>query len=300
MRQIALALLLATAVGAADTAPPAAPADEAPAAALSEAQYLAAARAADLLYQRRIQVLTAALQSTDEDERINAIRDLASQLDAASIPCLVPFLEPGLHSKRVVIAACQGLGHIGLPTPAGQLRHLLANPDIDLRTAAANALARIRSMGAAEWLPRAADPDPALRMNALANLGTLGHAEAADLLAAGLGDRKATTRRLCAIGIGRLGERAHGAKLIPSLCDADPQVRRFAAEAMARLDYKPAIPYLLMALESNVAGDWIFASLRILTGGEGFGFDPHANEVKRMAALERAWMWVSKHPEIKQ
>jgi HEAT repeat protein len=50
-------------------------------------------------------------------------------------------------------------------------------------------------------------------------------------------------------------------------------VRRYAAEALAKLDYKPAVADLLMALEANVAGVHIVRALRALTG-EDFGFDP--------------------------
>ena len=95
--------------------------------------------------------------------------------------------------------------------------------------------------------------------------------------------------------LGRLGDKAHGDKLKVSLTDADPMVRRYAAEALAKLDYKAAVPDLLMALEANVAGHYVVRAVRVLTG-EDFGFDPDAPLLHRQEAIEKGFVWVTAHP----
>ncbi|MFW5750807.1 MAG: hypothetical protein ACOCZK_04070, partial [Planctomycetota bacterium] len=67
-------------------------------------------------------------------------------------------------------------------------------------------------------------------------------------------------------------------------------VRRYAAEGLAKLDYGPGIPYLIFALEANVAGKHIHQALVELTG-QDFGYEPGANVLERQRAVERGFDW---------
>ena len=55
-----------------------------------------------------------------------------------------------------------------------------------------------------------------------------------------------------------------------------------------------AIPYLLMALEANLAGAYIDRSLDLLSG-QDFGFDSRANALDRAAAIDRGYAWYAQH-----
>ena len=116
-------------------------------------------------------------------------------------------------------------------------------------------------------------------------------AEAAPLLVAGLNrNPKSLLRRMCAIGLGRLGDAANGPALQNALSDPDPQVRRYAAEAIVAINYRPGIPYMIFALESNIASDEITRCIKLMTG-EDFGFNSRLDGLKRQEAIDRGFLW---------
>ena len=71
------------------------------------------------------------------------------------------------------------------------------------------------------------------------------------------------TRRLAAAPAARRHAAQPVAVIVGSL--RKDSFTRKTAEALVKLDYKPAIPHLLMALEANVAGDTSRKSPRIVT-----------------------------------
>ena len=130
-----------------------------------------------------------------------------------------------------------------------------------------------------------------IRGSSLTELGTLAQSDAAALLVKGLAkDVRPHIRRMCAIGLGNLGDKAMGPNLTDALADADPGVRRYAAEALTKLGYTSAIPSMLMALEANVAGVHINRCLVIMCKTD-FGFDPRADLLSREAAIEKGFQW---------
>jgi len=263
--------------------------------AVDEALVLAAARAASGAYQARFKSLADDLQSPDLAVRLASLRSLGSLHDPKAIPVLVPWLLQSVRSSDELVMAATVLGRFGSQVPAPQLRHLASHEDPQVRMAAVSALQQITAMSAGDYMLRSKEDDDALRLNALAGLGHLSHAEAAEALILGLGHEKPLVRQAACIGLGRLGDKANGDKLKTALTDSDPMVRRYAAEAIARLDYKPAIPDLFMALEANVAGDYILRSVRAMTG-QDFGFDPQDPLLKRQEAIERAFQWLTANP----
>lgn len=256
---------------------------------------LSAARAASSAYQERFKSLTEDLQSPDLAIRLASLRTMGSLHDPKIIPILIPWLLQKVRSPDELVLAATILGRLGFKAPAPQLRHLASHEDPQVRMAAVSALQQIESMSAGDWMLRAKEDEDALRLNALAGLGHLSHAEAADALVLGLAHEKPLIRQAACIGLGRLGDKTHGEKLKIALTDPDPMVRRYAAEAIARLDYKPGIPDLFMALEANVAGDYILRAVRAMTG-QDFGFDPHDPLLKRQEAIERAFQWLTANP----
>ncbi|MEK7412589.1 MAG: HEAT repeat domain-containing protein [Planctomycetota bacterium] len=267
------------------------------ASAVDENAVLAAARAASREYQNHIEILTKGLSNADEGKRIDSIRTLATLHDAQAVPLILPFLEFRHRSQNEVVAACAALGRIGDKSAVVGIRTLTSNPDKDIREASILALHQIGVISAGDWMPRAKDTDDALRLNALNGLGTMQKAEAAEALILGLTHDKALIRQTACIGLGQLGDRTLGEKLRPSLTDANPAVRRYAAEAIAKLNYTPAIPDLLVALEANIAGNYVLHALRVMTR-EDFGFDPRAPLLMRQQAIERGFVWFSAHPDL--
>lgn len=285
MRRLAAALILSLALC------PLLPADE-------ETDVLGAARAASEEYQTRFRIIAEGLKSTVEKERIDAMRALAGLRDIETVPLLVPFLGAGNHSVNEMVMACTVLGRLGYQTPLPSLRQLTRHEDADVRQAALLAVDQIGAIAAGDWMARGKDADDAIQLAAIAHLGTMQHAEAGEILVKGLGHPKSLVRQAACIGIGRLGDRALGEKLRASLTDADPGVRRYAAESLSRLNYTPAIADLIMALDANVAGDHLVRALRILTGGQDFGFDPRAPLYRRQESIERGFAWLAQHPEL--
>lgn len=259
--------------------------------AVEEDAVLAANRAVSIEYQARFTSLASGLDSKLESERIDAMRALGLLRDPDSVPLLMPFLESGIHSEAEVVAACNVLGRLGYQTPLPTLKALCSDPNPEVRKAAVLALEQIGSIAADGWSERGNDKDAALRLAAAVNLGQLKHADAVKTLIEGLGHPKSLIRQASCIGLGRIGDASVGEQLRPMLTDADPDVRRYAAEAIAKLGYMPAAPDLLMALEANVSAPYILRSLRVLTG-QDFGYDPHGPLTKRHEAIERGFAWL--------
>ncbi len=295
MRAI-LPALLAALLGLAPIGPAGFTAEEAAAPtaaaeAVTDAQVLEAARAADLFYQRRIADLLVRLSSPEEAVRVEALSLIGHQQDPSLVPYLLPWLQSSNRSPAEIVAAT-----CALPTEGGQagipaLKNLLKSDHAEVRVAAMNALSRLQSLASADYLARANDPQTAIRASSSANLGVMSVAEAAPILLKSLAlDGKPHVRRMCAISLGLLGDRAHGAALGDALADPNPGVRRYAAEALVKLNYTPAVPHLLMAMEANVAADHIARSLTLMTK-QDFGFSSRANPLARAEAIEKGFIW---------
>ncbi len=257
---------------------------------------LSAARAADDTYRRHFSALVLRLRDPAEKTRIATIGHLARLQDPMAISHLQPFLEAASHTSAEVIAACLALEHLNAVGSSDALKRLLTHADANVRLAAMNALNQLNRAGTAEWLDRAKkDDDASQRLGAITDLGATAAAEAGETLVKALAkDPRLLVRRSAAIGLGQLGDRTYGPALVDALCDADAGVRRYAAEALVKVDYKPAIPHLLIALEANIAGDHLRRCLKLLCGND-FGFDPRADLVKRIEAIDRGFAWWNEH-----
>ena len=257
----------------------------------SDSELLAAARAVDDLYQSRIARLIDLLASADEKDRLQALSLMGQLYDPTLVPNILPFLQSSKRSTAELIAAASALPASGSEPAAPLLKNLLKHPDPSVRVTAMNALTRLQAIQTDDYKARANDPSGAIRGSSDTNLGRLAVADAAPILLKAMAfDERPHVRRMCAISLGLLGDKAHAPALTDVLADSNPGVRRYAAEALVKLDYKPAIPHLLMALEANVAGDHLNRSLKLLSG-QDFGFDARANPLARMAAIEKGFKW---------
>ncbi len=256
---------------------------------------LAAARAADFEYLRHVDLLVGDLRSDDQATRIGAIRTLGQLQDSQALAHVLPFLDATGHSDDEVIAAITAVRESGAPGLEALLKRLIGHNSDAVRLSAHHALDRLGGLTAADHKARATDRIDAVRASAASNLGLLKHTEAAPILVDALRhDERAHVRRMAAIALGRLGDTANAPVLLDSLTDSNRGVRRCAGEALVLLDYKPAIPHLLMALEANIAGPDLDRCLERLSG-EDFGFDSRANALDRTAAIERGFAWYAVH-----
>ncbi len=257
----------------------------------SDSDLLAAARAVDDVYQARIARLLDMLADADEQIRLKALSLIGQLYDPTLVPNILPFLQSSKRSTAELIAAASALTASGSEPATPLLKNLLKHPDPSVRVTAMNALTRLQAIQADDYKGRANDPSGAIRGSSDANLGRLAVADAAPILLKAMAfDERPHVRRMCAISLGLLGDKVHAPALTDALTDSNPGVRRYAAEALVKLDYKPAIPHLLMALEANVAGDHLNRSLKLLSG-QDFGFDSRANPLARTAAIEKGFKW---------
>ena len=255
----------------------------------TDGELLAAARSADQAYQLHLASLNAQLERPEQ--RLKAIAALGRLQDPVALEPLLKLLEITKPSPAEQAAIAIAIGASGSQVGLPALRRMSVSGDAEVRLAAYNAMSTLQAATGGDHLQRAKDPDVQPHLAALANLGTVKQADAAPLLIAGLTRHpRALVRRQCAIGLGRLGDLSAGPTLQTALSDADPGVRRYAAESIAQLNYRPAIPFLLMALDSNVATTEINQVLRRMTG-QDFGFDPHADAIRRQEAVERGFAW---------
>jgi len=264
-----------------------------PLAAASDTELLAAARAADHVFQRSLALTYADLSAPDEAKVIAAIRTLGRLDIAEAVPVLLPLADGYHQTPAVLLAACETLADLNAVVATGVLQQLLTHADASVRAGAQKALTRLQSMSAPLYLQRGGDADDAVRASAVTSLGALEAGEAAGLLTEALRyDSRPHIRRMAAIGLGRLGDRSNAEVLIESLSDSDPGVRHRCAEALALLDVKRSIPFLIMALEANVSATHINRAL-IRLSGQDFGFDARANILDRQRSIESAFEWWS-------
>lgn len=276
------ALLLAGALAGADVMTNALP---------SDGELLAAARSASTAYQNHVDNLAVTLSHPDIEVRTEGLRTLGRMQDPLATTLILRYLEKPEHTNDELIAAALALGTSEQPSAIPALRKLSANGNEQVRLAAYNSLGSLHLATAGDHTQRAKDISELPHLAALTNLGTIKQADAAPLLIAGLQRHpRAILRRMCAIGLGKLGDVANGPMLQNALSDPDPGVRRYAAESIAAIGYRPAIPFIIFALDANISGTHLAKVLHKMTG-QDFGFDSHSDQLQRKAAIDRGFAW---------
>lgn len=263
-----------------------------PAAEAAAERALAAARLASDRYQHHVEDLVRKLEHADPEIRDQAFRSLGRTRDPQVVPHLLPYLDADLRSEAEVVAATQALATLGATSATPALQKLTRRDEQAVRVAALNALAQLERLQPFDYERESAAEDGDLRAMGVTDLGTLVVEDAGPILVSALRDRRDHIRRMAAIGLGRLGDVRYAEAVTEALTDRDPLVRRYAAETLTILDHKPAIPYLLMALEAGIASGDVNRAL-IALSGEDFGFHPRANEVANKLAVDRGFEWWS-------
>jgi HEAT repeat protein len=257
----------------------------------SDAKLLEAARAADIFYQQQVDRLVAMLSDDNVAVRIKAIGHIGNLQDPSLIVYLLPWMQASNRSPDEINAAINALPNEGAQPAIPVLKGLLKNDDATIRVNAMNSLTRLQSIDSSDYTARAKDDVNAIRGSSLTNLGVMKIADAAAVLTKGLAsDGQPHIRRMCAISLGLLGDPINGPALTDALTDSNPGVRRYAAEALVKINYTRAIPHLLMAMEANVAGDHIARCLTLMTK-QDFGFHSHDNAITRNEAVEKGFTW---------
>ena len=257
----------------------------------SDGELLAAARSASMAYQNHLDELAVTLTNPDILVRTEGLRTLGRLQDPIAVAEILYYLEQPAHTNDELVAAAVALGSSDQPSAIPALRKLSANSDEQIRIAAYNALGSLQKATAGDHTQRAKDSSELPHLAALTNLGTIKQADSGPLLVAGLQRHpRAIVRRMCAIGLGKLGDAANGPTLQNALSDPDPGVRRYAAESIAAIGYRPAIPFIIFALDANISGPELAHVLQKMTG-QDFGFDSHADVLQRKAAIERGFAW---------
>ncbi len=259
------------------------------------AALLAAARTADAAYRNHLARLQDDITAAEPTTRVAAIGALARLADPEAVRILAQATANPRTAADDLARIATALGNSGLAIAVDPLHKLMTQPDPQVRFAAYNALMDLGAATVTQHTAVAKADYAPPHLAALTNLGTLKQADAAPLLVAGLArNPKAIVRRQCAIGLGRLGDPAHATALQDALSDPDAGVRRYAGEALAALNHRPAIPFILMALEANIAGDELNQVLKRMTG-EDFGFRTGSDGLKRREAIDRGFAWWTAH-----
>lgn len=253
-----------------------------------DAELLKAARAANQVHQRHLESLRRDLQSEETVVQARAIEQLARTNDPSVVPFLMPFLDADVHEDELVEAAILALTALRVDI-APQLRALV-NDHERFAEEVYNGLARLKRWGTEDWRQRSSHENEALRASAITNLGDNEHGAGEILAEAMLNDKSPHIRRMATIGLGRLQDPAYGNHFSRALTDPNPRVRRYAAEALSALNYTEAIPNLLMAMQTNVAGAHLNRALMQMTG-QDFGFDHRASATSRQQAIDEAFVW---------
>lgn len=258
-----------------------------------EMDTLQAARLANRAYLNHRNLLFQRLESDHVDERLRAMALLADLGDSTAIPKLMPFMDELNRSEAEIIGAIRALATLGASSAAPVFAALTENKDEDIRTAAYNGMAILDALGPEQYLDMARERTDALRATGVVGLGITEQQqeEAAAILREALReDSDPHVRRMAAIALGDLGDRAHGEALTTALTDPDPRVRALAAQSIRRLNYTAAIPHILMAMEANIASQTLNRTLVALTG-QDFGFRPAAPSASRRTAIDKAFRW---------
>ena len=271
--------------------------EEAAESAAADSDIISAARQANVFYQNRRDTLLRDLAGTDDKAKVKALRDLSDLREEALIPVVAPYIDFNLHNEPVVKAACLALARLNAQDYVDELTNITKQPNSSEaeKRAAWNAISLLKALTEVHFEDQSVHFDTAIRASGVTNYGTRQIADAGKILAhAVVKDRRVHIRRMAAIGLGRIADDNHAEALISALTDGDIQVRRYASNALVILDHKPAIPYLLIQLESNVGGKYLNQAL-IALSGEDFGYDHTGTLNERRQAIARGFRWYTEN-----
>jgi ATP:ADP antiporter, AAA family len=210
----------------------------------------------DVTDEATARILAQALTHPDELQVLHALKLIENAPKGDWGRFVSPLLEH--PSPQVRLQALDCLTSLQpQPADAWRIAKLLEAPEEEVRAAALQAYgARAGEVELAELKRFLADPSPRVRGAAIAALMAHGGSEdahaAAKALDAMLASRDPATRQEGIRALGLVGNRRHGAMLLPLLDDPTLEVQRSAVHASGRLRSPELLPYLIGKLEHPV------------------------------------------------
>lgn len=188
------------------------------------------------------------LSSEDFGDRISGLNRLRSFEPDVAFPMIQPLLQD--KEARVRYAAVSQMDTAGVGFEAETLpllRHVLINdPEIDVKAAAADALAGLKLKEAYPDLKETyyATTEWLLQFSIIAAVGELGEPQAFDLLQEALQSEVELVHMSAISALGDLGDRRAIELLIPFTENPDWQIRYRIAQAFGRLGGEEVRPFL--------------------------------------------------------
>lgn len=184
--------------------------------------------------QEAVQPLIAAVQDSDEDVRLAAVRSLGQLGSAQGLRVLLDALEDQVKWTPAKIVEI--LVSIGPEIESEIVPRLTADRSPMSRKLYVELCGYLRLLAGIEPLRTLADdPDRGVRSAVAQALGLIGHDSAMDTLLGLLTDQDALVRFEAALALGGLGSPETAAQLQQALDDPDWQVRRNAAVSLGGL-----------------------------------------------------------------
>ena len=193
-----------------------------------------------------------ALNSSDDDIREEAARNLGELQDPRAVDPLITALHDSNHYVRR--EAAKSLGRIGNDKAIPPLIQALKDEDRSAREGAAEGLADMKGKALGPLLNALNDPDWHVRMGVLVALRIIGDKKGVPGIAASMKDENRFVRREAVKSLGRIGDARVIPVLVEALKDEDRSVRMRAVGALSKIGGDQAIDPLIEALKDNDSG----------------------------------------------
>jgi putative heme-binding domain-containing protein len=195
------------------------------------------------------------LKDSDPLVRVAAIHAMQIAPDPTAADVLVDMFkkDPSLETRKSVLEALEASKS---PAAGPLIEQVLADPKSPLVPMAIDAAEQVGGKQSTDALLKlaGAGADPKLTASAVAALGTLKEAFAADLIAKHLSDQNEVAPA-AATALGQIGGKPAIDALVTALSDSRPEVRKAAAASLGQLRPKQAIPALVKAADDKESGN---------------------------------------------
>jgi len=211
------------------------------------------------------------LDSTDYGDRLSGLNFLRELPIKDSFKMIFPLLkDTNVRVRYAAVSQMDSLGQVDLEKSLEILRDILANdPEIDVKAAAADALAGLKLKDAYEDLVKAYEQSSEwlLQFSILAALGELGDPRSFDLLKDALSSPNELYRTAAISSLGELSDPRAIPLLLEFLEDEDWQIRHRLAQALGyfqALETKTALEKLALDPFEQVASEAKHSLQRLL------------------------------------
>ncbi len=196
------------------------------------------------------------LKSSGADQRLKAIRSLASAKDRKAVPSLIKILpDENPHVRLAVIEALGSIGHPAAAEPLiSALNHLHKKEKSDAAAecqAIAESLAGIGDPAVQPLIGALESGEKEERRWAAHALGMIRNPRAVDPLIGRLEDGRSEVRKAAALALGEIGDVRAAKSLIKSAASKDVETRRAAVEALGLMRSEEGLDTVTRAMEDS-------------------------------------------------